>query len=120
MKPDFPEFDGDESNYDVVIPGDDCSFAYGCSHNSKGKLVAATKMVHFGWTNGSDEPSFEWLVELHDGRFLHVEGWHDYTGWDCQSGVSVCAVGATLAEVAAHLTDDPRRVYAEQAKGQGA
>lgn len=37
--------------------------------------------------NGSDEPNFTWVVRLIDGRWAAVRGWHDYTGWDCQSGL---------------------------------
>lgn len=37
--------------------------------------------------NGSDEPCFTWVVGLLDGRWAAVRGWHDFTGWDCQSGL---------------------------------
>lgn len=39
-------------------------------------------------TGGMGDASWEWDVTLNDGRKFHVEGWHDYTGWDCQSGLS--------------------------------
>jgi hypothetical protein len=29
---------------------------------------------------------WRWHVTLRDGRVFVVTGWHDYTGWDCQSG----------------------------------
>ena len=38
------------------------------------------------WKQDSDEPDFAWLLRLKDGRFAAATGWHDYTGWDCQSG----------------------------------
>lgn len=34
------------------------------------------------------EVSFEWLLSTQDGDF-HLRGWHDYTGWDCQSGLEI-------------------------------
>lgn len=40
-----------------------------------------------GVDDGSDEPNFTWVVGLKDGRWAAVRGWHDYTGWDCQSGM---------------------------------
>lgn len=41
------------------------------------------------WTDGNDEPEFVWLLRLKDGRYAAGSGGHDYTGWDCQSGLSV-------------------------------
>lgn len=32
------------------------------------------------------EPTYYALIELTGGRWAAVEGWHDYTGWDCQAG----------------------------------
>lgn len=37
--------------------------------------------------NAYDERAWEWEVTLKDGRKFHVEGWHDYSGWDCRSGM---------------------------------
>jgi hypothetical protein len=123
----FPEFSGGEMpsswgdkswastdhRSGPVEPGD-YQFWCGCYHNSKGNLYTATKRLAFSWTDGTDEPCFAWIVELHDGRFACVEGGHDYTGWDCQSSLEVCAVEATETEAAKFLTDDPRREYAEK------
>jgi hypothetical protein len=126
----FPEFDGgpmpdsfpfgqrdygrDIAHRQGPVPPDDCEFWSGCYHNSKGNLYTAAKRLAFSWTDGIDEPSFAWIVELHDGRFACVEGGHDYTGWDCQSSLEVCAVEATEGDAARFLTDDPRRAYAER------
>lgn len=35
-----------------------------------------------------DEGSWIWNVVFGDGSSWRVEGWCDYTGWDCQSGMS--------------------------------
>jgi hypothetical protein len=37
----------------------------------------------------NDGESWRWVVQLKDGRYVFIEGWCDYTGWDCQSGASV-------------------------------
>ena len=48
------------------------------------------------------------LAELKDGRWLSVEAWNDYTGWDCQDG-SDNRVGATRLQVIHYgLTLDAR------------
>jgi len=44
-------------------------------------LVALPVVIN----DGNDEPHFTWVVGLADGRWAAVRGWHDYTGWDCQS-----------------------------------
>lgn len=36
----------------------------------------------------NDGPTFVWLVWINDGRTFYVQGWCDFTGWDCQSGSS--------------------------------
>jgi len=36
----------------------------------------------------NDEFSWWWVLELQNGKFALLEGWCDYTGWDCQSGLS--------------------------------
>lgn len=46
--------------------------------------------VHGTGVSGADsgEPTFFALVELTGERWAAVEGWHDFTGWDCQAGVT--------------------------------
>lgn len=46
-----------------------------------------------------DGPHYFWWVELGNGKFALIDGWCDYTGWDCQSGVDVTE-GDTLSECA--------------------
>ena len=55
---------------------------------------------------------WEWDVTLRDGRRFHVKGWHDYTGWDCQSGAEyievVSAEGYARSSVPEdYMTDGP-------------
>lgn len=56
--------------------------------------------IEKSWTDGSDEPNWVWLIRLRRGihvlnaaeekcRWVVVNGGHDYTGWDCQSSLSV-------------------------------
>ena len=35
------------------------------------------------------DADFVWLVEFHNGDRGAYYGWHDYTGWDCQSGLTL-------------------------------
>ncbi len=35
----------------------------------------------------NDELNWHWIVKLTDGRYAYIQGWCDYTGWDCQSGI---------------------------------
>ena len=101
--------DYDEAN--VLSQALSESFVRGCRENDLGGLVLATESVVFSWEHGADEPTFARLVKLKDGRFAAVSGWHDYTGWDCQSGVTVDHVAGTLGECVPFLVDDPRREY---------
>ncbi len=36
-----------------------------------------------------DGAHWHWIVELEDGTFAYLNGWCDYTGWDCHSGLDV-------------------------------
>lgn len=36
--------------------------------------------------DGSDETNYTWILKI-AGRWAAVRGWHDYTGWDCQSAL---------------------------------
>lgn len=37
----------------------------------------------------NDEEDWHWLVELEDNTIAYLRGGCDYTGWDCQSSVSL-------------------------------
>ena len=64
-------------------------FAYALVYNDRGPLDSAQLVnlvcVQVG---RNDEESWIWHVSLDDGTRWALEGWCDYTGWDCQSGVS--------------------------------
>lgn len=67
-------------------------------HNPQpGLSVDDIEAVEASWTNGEDEPSFAWLWRLKDGRYVAATGGHDYTGWDCQSGLET-SIHATREE----------------------
>jgi hypothetical protein len=36
----------------------------------------------------NDSESWIWLVKLSNGEHWWLDGWCDYTGWDCQSGIA--------------------------------
>jgi hypothetical protein len=63
-------------------------FAYAVEYNGwepECKDITDLVMEHEG---ERDEDSWTWRVTLADGTVWKVEGWCDYTGWDCQSGIS--------------------------------
>ena len=37
------------------------------------------------WEGENDGDDWRWIVQLTDGQFAFIQGWCDYTGWDCQS-----------------------------------
>ena len=47
--------------------------------------IAKVLAVHEGANDGDD---WRWVLSLNDGRFVFLQGWCDYTGWDCQSDAS--------------------------------
>jgi hypothetical protein len=62
------------------------------------------------WTDGDEEASFCGVIR--DSRFntfYSFSAWHDYTGWDCRSGVSWFGPYATVKEVVSYLTQENRR-----------
>ncbi len=68
----------------VVVPGD---LLYGVRYNSQDDWgFKDLEEVALDIRSDSDEPSFTWILKL-AGRWAAVRGWHDYTGWDCQSGL---------------------------------
>lgn len=85
---------GDDSGQklDELFPGQDAwDFAIGCSYNDWGPLkdegigIASLVMIAQGENDGAE---WEWEVKTSDGRSWHVQGGCDYTGWDCQSGLT--------------------------------
>jgi hypothetical protein len=91
----------------------DYHFHAGCHYHNLGRLFTETKRVVWSWSDGSDEPSFAWIVELKDGRFVAVEGWHDCTGWDCQSGCDVGGIEYSVEKCARYLTEVPLFAFRE-------
>lgn len=50
-----------------------------------GFMVADIAMVLAVVEGENDERDWRWVLELIDGRIVYLQGWCDYTGWDCQS-----------------------------------
>lgn len=48
----------------------------------------------------NDEFDWHWVVSLHDGRFAYLYGGCDYTGWDCQSFLTVVGTYPTALDAA--------------------
>lgn len=71
---------------------------------------------------GGTELDLAVVARLHDGRWVSVEGWNDYTGWGCQDGAYV-RVSATEDDVVWHgLSAEARRRlgYDASAHAEGA
>lgn len=71
-----------------AFPNQDADqLAYACEYNGLGPVdghrITGLVMVQQG---ERDEGSWIWHVTLDDGATWTLEGWCDYTGWDCQSG----------------------------------
>lgn len=81
-----------------------------CEHNDFHGLFEQTDEVVYEWNDGTDEPRYAFIVRLKTGEFLVAEGWHDYTGWDCQSGLEVCGVTKTIAEATQLVSSDKHGV----------
>lgn len=47
----------------------------------------------------NDELYWYWILKLNDGRYVYADGWCDYTGWDCQSGLE-CQFAKTALKAA--------------------
>ena len=48
----------------------------------------------------NDEFSWWWVLQLTKDRFALVSGWCDYTGWDCQSGITEHGIYSTALKAA--------------------
>ncbi len=40
------------------------------------------------WEGENDGDAWRWIVSLKNGKFAYLHGSCDFTGWDCQSGLS--------------------------------
>lgn len=77
-----------------------------CGYNDLRGLFAQTAEVLF--ENNADTEGYgdyAFIVRLKTGEFVTAEGWHDYTGWDCQSGMEVCGVFATLDQAMRQVSE---------------
>ncbi len=44
------------------------------------------KIVLAVWEGENEADSWRWIFQLNSDKYVLLEGWCDYTGWDCQSG----------------------------------
>lgn len=71
-----------------IFPGQDAeSFAQACMNNHCAPIdkrsIIDIKLIQQGYNDG---PSWIWEVTL-EGEIWVAEGWADFSGWDCQSGL---------------------------------
>lgn len=83
---------------------DDWDLAAAIQGNQPGitvKQIADVLAVVYG---EHDESSYYWVLRLTDGTVGMLQGWHDYTGWDCRSDATWTP--APTPEAAAELASD--------------
>lgn len=66
-----------------------------------GEVVAAS-------AGANDEESWIAVFRLHDGRYVFISAWCDYTGWDCQAGGEHFYAPTLLDLAKAHIGDEER------------
>lgn len=66
--------------------------------------------VLYDWTDGSEEASFCGIVKnTLTGSYYSFSAWHDYTGWDCRSGVDWFGPHDSIVGATSQLTQVDRR-----------
>lgn len=101
----------------------DTDLSAGLRENGFGYLVERIIRVARRWKEeGADEPHFAWVLEAAPREpvtafgqvavvWMLVTGWHDFTGWDCHSGIEVIGEYGTELEAIQAAGDDPRREW---------
>lgn len=56
------------------------------------------------WEGENDGDSWRWILALNNGKFVFMDGWCDYTGWDCQSG-AMSVITDTVEEALAATSE---------------
>lgn len=51
----------------------------------KDEEILSVEMIREGYNDG---PSWFWEITFSNRQVFILEGWCDYTGWDCQSGTT--------------------------------
>jgi hypothetical protein len=119
--PDLPAAETIKSTWDLPTPLDDIATALQqapAAGNITLWYLAEVTDVHVNyhgaqWTPedanpGGSELQLYLVGRLHDGRWIALEAWNDYTGWGCQDG-SEAYIGVTREDVIANgITNDGR------------
>lgn len=99
----------------------DRTLLYAISHHPKQEFTAGAirEFSAILVESGADEPRFLWIVRLaaepelkRPARWAAIRGWHDYTGWDCRSGL-LAEFYATEADAFRTLIDWEREALQE-------
>jgi hypothetical protein len=73
-------------NYKKIVEvGGDDDLASCLQYNEQPFGVDDIKQVLAVWDGEHDGDHYRWILEMKDGRYMYLNGWCDYTGWDCQS-----------------------------------
>lgn len=92
-----------EENYDLKAA---------CRYNDiKSDDIKGIKLEILGQNDG---PGWHWIVETESG-FAYIEGWCDYTGWDCQSSANRYDA-VSLQEALQLVAEEERRIFEDMLK----
>jgi hypothetical protein len=72
-----------------LFPGQVSDLFYAIEYNDRGPLVEGAKITDLKLEQEGCNDGDSWIWHLTvNGERWSLEGWCDYTGWDCQSGTS--------------------------------
>lgn len=66
--------------------------------------------IVYEWTDGDAEASFCGVIrDSRDHTYYAFSAWHDYTGWDCRSGIEWFGPYDSVLGAVSQLTQENRR-----------
>lgn len=68
-------------------PDDDIWSALECNSPTH-FIIGEVESIEAEVPGANDELNWWWILQLANDSYILVSGWCDYTGWDCQSGIS--------------------------------
>jgi hypothetical protein len=74
-------------------------------YNEEADLIDKIHHVYAVWQGENDGDSWRWIFVLSGGQYVFMAGWCDYTGWDCQSGITI-TYGGTIKDVVKAMVDE--------------
>ena len=66
----------------------DSDLEYAFSYNVTSFSIDIIDNILAEIAGANDISHWYWVISLKNGQYALIDAWCDYTGWDCQSGVS--------------------------------